>query len=222
MLVTGFLSLPASSQFVGNKLNFYAAFESDIMHGKHILEEDGFAFPSLFANERNVHGFSVKALIHHAPHYSVGAKLNVRYASGWQFQNISNFSGSRYIQCSFAPVFQVHTLFRFSGIGNCLKPFAELSPVLGLTKLKIVNPLFEIHAENGEVFSPTTDQNMFYGFVIGTGIEATIHHSFGLFVSYSFQNDWTSPDLYFDSHFMFSQIDFGFLFRLKKNKVLYE
>jgi hypothetical protein len=217
----GFSILIARSQVLDNKINIHFGYESVMFLGKGLTKGDDFSTPSLYANYYRGNALLLNVLLKKDPFYSLGAGINCLRASGWEYPGCTDFKDSRINLICFSPVIQVHNKFRNSGIYNRVKAFAEISPSLGSSGLKLKYPLFEIRTGENQVSPPLSSHDLCYGIRLGAGLEFAVSHTSGLFIQYSVQRYWVKSRLYFDNHFMSAQFTVGFFARIRKNEILY-
>lgn len=198
----------------GIQLNLFSGkFLGDAQTGN-----DGFIYPFLFPNFDNLSGQSAKAIYKIHSLVSIGVEGNQMTASEWQLNNNDVYNGAEVSFLSIAPVLQIHTKFRETGIFNRLKISGELAPVFGQSDLKLDQPVFEFQNINGQESELTETINNYNGIKYGAGIEFAVTQKVGLHFSYSAHQNQISSMLYNDDKFTYTQASFGLIFRLLKDK----
>lgn len=220
VLVTAllFMSCFGYAQVIGNKLNVYIGYNIGSFPGQSMVKEDKFLAPSLYPNYKILSGFSLKGLSRYNQFYSVGLALDMQQASNWETEEYIDYSNSTLELYSISPVFQLHNRFPEIGLLNRLKVFLEAGPSLGLSRLSLAQPLFDIRKGTIEVEPPMKSNDFFLGIKGGAGVEFIISKALGMYLVYAYQHKWGSSLLYHDKKFTASGITFGIFARLKKDK----
>lgn len=211
------MSLISHAQQIDNKVNIYCGYGFGSFYGKEMITEDNFISPSLFANYQNLSGISLKGLVSGNKILGFGLGLDYLTASQWELQGYIDYSKSGVNLYSISPVIQFHTKYTERELTNRIKAFFEIAPTIGLSKLTLSTPLFDIQSE--EIFSQPLESNaMYYGVKGNAGLEIIITRAIGLSLSYSYQQSWVSSIYYPDKHFANSLLNFGIFLRLKKDQ----
>lgn len=219
ILLLALITSVCKAQMVDNKVNLYAGYSSGIFHGKQLLQENGFIYPSFYSNLNNVNGLSVKVLYKSYQNVSFGLDMAICKASNWECNNSLIYEGSLLTLISFSPVIQLHTKFSKSGFFNSGKCFLEFAPVIGKSSATLSGTLFNIQDSNDSILAPPTNRNdPYYGMKGNAGIEWALSQSTSLVVSYSFQSNSVTSILYSDTYFKCSQLNVGITLKLNKDK----
>lgn len=225
--ITLFLSYFSHAQLLDNKINIYIGYNQGAFHGKEMVNEGSFISPSLYPNYNDLTELSFKALVKRNKFYSLGLGFNNLNASawnttsGWNMVSFRIYNNSKIKQYSLTPTIQIHNKFAKTGVFNRIKLFFEIAPTIGLSELTLVYPLFDIQNQNEIVSQPMNSRDIFYGIESNVGFELSITRTFGLFFSYSIQQNWVKSKLYNDNKFFCSNIGLGLVIRLIQNKRFY-
>ena len=206
------------SQLIDNKLNIYFGYSTASFSGKKVLNESGFISPSLFPNYQSAAGESIKALMNLNGYCSVGLGLDVLSATHWENQFYNDYAGSTISLYTFSPTINIHTKFKSTGIANRIKLFAELAPSVGQSNIKLSKSIFDLQTQGGKTYPPTTSNDVFFGAKVSAGMEAAINQFVGVFYTFSMQQNFINSKLYNDNHFFCTKMDFGLIFKFKKEK----
>jgi hypothetical protein len=208
-------------QFLDNKTNIYIGGNYGFSHGKSMVVEESFVYPSLYSNYKDIKGISIKVLYKNNQLYSLGLSFNNLLASEWENQEYLNYSKSLNNMYTLCPTIQLHNKHNEIGIFNRLKGLIEVSPVIGLSKLSLNKNLFDIRSNSNTVSQPMASNNFFFGIKGGIGFELSVTKIFGIYLMYNMGHNWLSSKLYFDKSFYFSTFDFGLVVRFEKDKFIY-
>lgn len=215
------LSFFCQAQLIDNKINIYFGYNQGGFHGKETIKEGSFISPSLYSNYSDLMELSFKAYVKRNKFYSLGLGFNSLNASGWKMASSQIYNNSKIKQYSLSPTIQIHNKFAETGIFNRIRIFLEIAPNVGLSELTLANPLFDIQGQNGIVSQPMNSRNIFYGIKSNVGFELSITRAFGIYLSYSIQQNWVKSKLYNDNKFLCSNIGIGLVIRLEKDKRFY-
>jgi hypothetical protein len=211
-------SLKCEGQLIDNKITICGEYVTGSFAGKEIINDRNFIYPSLFGNLKNINGNSFKILYKISPFLSLGGNIMILHASMGDFSGPREYWGSKINFQSFAPGVHSHTRFSNTGFFNRGNLFIDIAPVIGISKLVLQNPLFDIQSNGISVASPLTSRDFYYGALTNLGLEFAISHSFGIIMDYSLQYYRANSRLFADDHFLISQTSFGIFLRLKKDK----
>lgn len=223
VLITSIILLShfCKAQLIDNKINIYLGYNLSAFHGKETAKESSFISPSLYSNYNDLMELSLKALVKRNKFYSLGIGFNSLNASGWKMASSQIYNNSKIQQYSLSPTIQIHNKFAETGIFNRISIFFEIAPTIGLSGLTLANPLFNIQGQNGIVSQPMNSRDIFYGIKSNAGFELSITRAFGMFFSYSIQQNWIKSKLYNDNKFSCSNLGLGLVVRLEKDKRFY-
>lgn len=206
------------AQVFENKLNIYFNGNTGSFKGEKLHNENGFIYPYLFPNMTDLHGYSGKALIRIFPLVSIGFEANQLQSSDWNLNSYFQYQHAQIHLQSVSPVLQVHTKTMEKGIFSALKVFAEVSPVLGQSTLNLTGSIIYINEAKKTEAAPTKSIDNYFGFKCGAGFEYTFSRKMGAFVSYSFENDQISSQLFLDDSLVYHKFSLGLFFRFFNNK----
>jgi hypothetical protein len=213
--------LISNAQWIDNKLNIYLEFNRGSYYGKEMANEDNFICPSLYANYKNLYGYSLKGLAKAGQFCSVGLEVNYSNASNWELEGYSDYSSSTIEGYSLSPKFQIHTRFKETGLFNKIRFLIEVGPEIGISELYLVNSIFDIQGKYQDITQPMNVNNPYFGVKGSAGFEMTINNLIGLSVTYTRQYEWVESKFYQDKNISDSRFDIGIFFRFKKNKRLF-
>jgi hypothetical protein len=215
------LYFTTNAQLIDNRIDLSLGVGYISFFGDRKIKEDNFISPSLYPNYSDLRELSFKVLVKQNKLYSLGLSLNSLDASGWKNSGSSLYDNSKIKQVGLSPVMQIHTKFTEIGVFNRIKIFLEIAPTIGLSELALSNQLFDIQDQNGSVPQPMDSRDLFYGIKSNVGFELSLTRAFGLYFSYSIQQNWVKSKLYNDSKFSYSNLGLGLVVRLEKNKRFY-
>ncbi len=215
------LNEASNAQLVDNRFNLYLSCSTGNFYGKKVLNDGSFIAPSLYSGYYSLIGINIKGLYKIAPVLSIGAALDYKGASDWQSIMYTDYIGSKTGLYSILPVIQFHNRFSEKGSFNCLTLVVEISPSFGSSELSMSQPLFDIYVGGSKVTQPMKKSDLFYGFGGSLGIEYSINQVIGLSIDYSVNNSFIQSKLYNDTHFLYSQLQFGTIIKFKKDKRYY-
>lgn len=221
IILSGFclgITQESRAQLIDTKTGIQLNYLSGKFLGDAQTGNDGFIYPFLFPNFNNLSGYSAKAIYKLHPLVSLGVEGNHKAASDWQMSGSNVYNGAEVRFRSIAPVLQIHTKFRESGIFNRLKIYGELAPIFGQSELKLDQPVFEIQDAGGTNSELTEAISNYSGIKYGAGFEFAVSQKIGLHFNYSLHQNQISSVLYNDDKFIFTQASFGLIFRLIKDK----
>ena len=206
------------AQWIDNKINIYAGYQTGMFRGNKQVHDGNFVFPSLYGNMNNSNGMFTKISCNCHPFISYGLELTHLIASDWKYDSNQVYTGSEIRMNSMAPVIQLHSKFLQKGVFNRFRFFIELSPVIGISDFTSSRQLFNIQSSVDSISAPKKSNDVFYGFKGNAGIEWAFSQSTSLMISYSLQHNWVESILYSDTHFTVSQLKIGLLFKLMKDE----
>jgi len=206
------------AQKLDNRISIYAEYITGIPHGKGLIEEKNFIYPSLYNNMKNVDGVSLKVLYNNHTCISWGLAMTLIQASNWKYTDRLDFQGSKIGMQSISPVIQFHNQYSGSNFFNRVKSFLEIAPVVGLSNITLSDSLFLIKSSNNPIIPPKNSHNLFFGVKTSVGLEWSVTQSLGLVFSYSLQQNWITSILYNEKQFTGSQLNMGIILKLKKDK----
>ena len=185
IISSGFVK-PVFAQFVDNKLNLYVSYGLDKTFGSKSVNENSFIIPSLFANYKAAGIFTTKCLYDISPRVSLGLKYKYNKFNTWDSEqtNIYLFDNSLSVISSFAPVIQIGTKFKESGIYNKVSLSASLAPSYNLINVNLDESSF--YNVNEGLFSDFNEQllqskNNSIGLDIHLQIEYAISQQLGFY-----------------------------------------
>lgn len=220
-IILAFNALVVLSQLTDNRINVFIGCRTGIFTGQEFARDGSFISPSLFSNQGNLTGISIKTVIKLNDYFSIGAGGDQSGASGWSNAGSSLYDGSRLNLYSLFPLFQIHSGYRETGIMNRVRIFAEVAPSLGIAELILENPLFEIQGEAGAVDPVLSSTDPIYGFRVATGMELSITRTFGVWLTGSFNRNLIKSVLSSDDSFSYLDIGLGLIVRLANDKRFY-
>lgn len=218
LLISGGLK----AQLIGNKLNVYLNYQQHLPAAENVLVAQGdFTAPSLLANMRTVRAFSAKGLYQVKSFLSLGFGTDLTTYANWSYQQYRHYTGAGIREYSIYPVLQLHSPFGRRGLFNRLKPNLQLSPVLGVARVSMEQPVFEVKTPQADVSSLMTFSDRIYGFKASAGIDYSLHRLFGITANYGYRQLWLSPQLYHDRQLSQHYLEAGIYVLLYKNKRYY-
>lgn len=216
-----FAGSSARSQLIDNKINFYFSYSNGKCLGKEMTVEDNFNYPALFSNFQDVSGYKIQILVKKGKHLSYGAGMELMEAFDWVLPDNTNFSDSRMTLYSLSPEIRIHTAFRGHGIFNRLRLFGSLAPSFGVFRLSLAEPPFEIQGTDTPQSTFLENEDIFVGFSGSMGVEYALFQYIGLFIEYSQHFSWASSLVFQESAFFRSQVQFGLMIRILRDKRYY-
>jgi len=201
-----------------NKFNIYAEYITGIFHGKDLITEKNFVYPSLYNNLKDLSGITLKMLYKNNQNISWGLGVTRLQASNWSFTDHIEYQGSEVKLQSISPIIQFHNKYSESKFFNRGKFFIEIAPAIGQSDLSLTNSPFTIQNSNEIIAPPKESSDLFFGIKGSAGLEWTFAQSTGMVISYSLQQSWIKSKLYNDSHILSSQLSIGIFLKLKKDK----
>jgi hypothetical protein len=206
------------AQSIDNKINLYFGYSFGGFLGKEIIKEGNFISPALYPNYKHLEGFSFKVLDKINPYLSLGLDFANSSSSMWESQEYNDYLNSKIQLYSLCPTIQLHNKFKKTGVLNRIKLFIDIAPTVGLSKLTLINPLFDIQSRDKAISQPKNSLDPFYGVKGNIGLGLAIRQAIGLYVIYSLNHNWITSKLYNDNHFSSSLLGFGAVIRFKKDK----
>jgi hypothetical protein len=215
------LNLSCGAQVIENRINFYMEYAKGSFFGSDMIKINSFNYPSLFNNMNTLDNKSLKLLIKGNKYLSFGIQTFIMHASKWEYTERPDYQYSNVTFLSFSPIIQVHSRFTKTGFLNRFRIFTEIAPTLGLSKLKLGKPLFEIQKSASTISSPMDSSDKFFGMGAKVGMEYSINNFSGVFLNYTLQYNRVKSILFNDNHFTNSLIGFGIMIKLSKIKRFY-
>jgi hypothetical protein len=209
------------AQFLNNKMDLYVGTTFVSFHGREALNEDNFIYPSLFPNFCSPIGVFFKGMYKIGSVISIGVGADFVNSSDWESQHFNEYVNSKISLYSVYPAFQFHNRFYETGLLNRLVFNIEITPIIGMSELKLKHSIFDIQNNYGNVSEPMNSNDIYYGLGGSTGMTLAITNFIGFYINYSIQYNRIKSPLYSDKHFTSSRIGLGFIFRLKNNKRYY-
>ncbi|NLD48864.1 MAG: hypothetical protein GX660_17015 [Clostridiaceae bacterium] len=216
------VSLNCRAQIIDNKINLYGGYERGRFYGNGSINENNFIYPSLYPNLKSLNGISLKILYNHPiQFFGFGVTFTHLKGIGWKSPDSPEYNGSKVILHSLSPTIQIHSKLTGKGVFNRFRLFFEIAPGIGLSKLTLSNPIFDIQSGNSIISQPMNSFDLFYGFKRDSGIELAINQNVNVYFSYSYSRNWIKSKLYADKHFSSSCLSLGAILRLRKIKQLF-
>jgi hypothetical protein len=209
------------AQLISNHFNLYFGYDIGFIPGNRNVIEKDYISHSLYTNYTRLSGYSVKGLVKFRDKVSLGIMYQFQTASEWNYNDYFDYRDSHTQLHSILPVIRVHTKFKEQGFFNRGTLFLEIAPTIGLSHLKLSNPVFEIQSVNDSVRPPMKSTDFFWGITGTAGMEYSITQNAGIFMNCSYNYNRVSSILYDDKGFSRSQVSVGFFLRFKKNKYYY-
>lgn len=211
-------SLFCNAQLIGNDITICSGYFRGLFQGNKSIIENDFIYPSLYANFKNLDGISLKVLYNYDKYFSFGISLSHLRAINWKLPDSMLYQESKVNLRSLSPVVQIHTKLNETGAFNKIRLFLEVAPTIGISKLSLSNPLFEIREGNASISQPTGSNDMYFGLRGSLGAEVSLTQAVGLFLDCSYGYYRVSSKLYSDTHFANYGLEAGVVIKLKKNK----
>jgi hypothetical protein len=207
-----------SAQIIDSKVKVSVLYQTGMPLKKETNNNQGLITPSLFGNLDGWSGLQAKALYQLNSFTSVGIGYTNLSSGTWSHEKYSDYSGATLAQNIISPAIQIRSPWKETGILNRLTVFCEVAPLLGITSISLLNPLFEVY-QGGQLVDPILGSNDFlYGISAGLGAEYAIHRRFGLTISYSFDYTRVNSVLYNDNGFAMHSLKAGLFFRFLHDK----
>lgn len=216
MILSGYSFCEA--QFISNKINIYAGYETGGFHGNKTIHENNFIYPSLYPNFNTLDGISLKVRYNYNLHLSFGIAFSYLQASNWEYPDSMLYQGSEVTLQSLSADIQLHTKLSETGIWNRIRLLLEISPTFGISRLSLTNLLFDIQQGNNSISQPKGSNDLYYGLKGTLGVEVTLNQVTSVFFDYSYGYYLVSSNLYSDNHFTNYIIEAGIVIKLRKNK----
>jgi hypothetical protein len=216
LFAISYLSMKA--QILDNKIDLSLSYGIGIFGGDEMTSLDGFVAPSLYSNYDNLYGISFKGILLKKQHFSFGASLNYSSGSEWNAGQYTDYINSGVLLFSFSPLVQIHNRPSETGFFNRFRLFLDIAPTIGLSKLSLSNPLFDIQNGYSLIGQPTGSNDMFYGLKGTAGIQASVNQLIGVFLESSAGYYLVISKLYADSRLINYNLEAGVVIKLKKNK----
>lgn len=216
-----FLSFYSEAQFIDNKLDISVGYIHSSFFEDNLISENGFITPSIYSNMNDNLGFSIKASYKIKPNLSIGIGISDITLTNWSNSEYDNYNESTLVNYLIQPSIQLHNKFVESGIFNRIRIFVEACPIVGITKLELANPIFDIQSSTGEQTGPMSSSDFIYGIKGGIGIEYSINQEFGIFCNYGISQNWVNSKLYNDNSVLSSTLELGLVLKFYKNKRFY-
>ncbi|MDX2443916.1 MAG: hypothetical protein QNK30_08965 [Bacteroidales bacterium] len=216
-----FAGITARSQLIDNNINFFLSYSAGSFLGEEMTIEDNFNYPALFSNFQDVSGYKIQVLVKKGNHLSYGAGMELMEASDWVLPGHTDFRDSRMTLYSLSPEIKIHTGFQTQGIFNRLRLYGSLAPSFGVILLNLAESPFEIQGTDTLQSTFLENRELFAGFSGSMGMEYALSQGIGLFIEYSQHFSWASSLVFQESAFFRSQVQFGLMIRILKDKRYY-
>ncbi|HLF32959.1 MAG TPA: hypothetical protein VI583_01900 [Cyclobacteriaceae bacterium] len=191
------------------------------LYGKEVIVKDKFIYPALFPNYTKAGGFSIKSIYKLGPLFSLGGIVDNRIIRNWQSSQYDDFRGSRSGIFALSLTFRIHNRYNNLGVWNRLKVFGEAGPVIGISRLKFESPSLQISNRSNLISTLLSISERLFGIKAGTGIEYNLNKYCGFYFDFSFHYYEIGSELYLDNYIAFSQVSYGVVIRLLKDKRFY-
>lgn len=211
------LSLNLSGQLLEDRTEFFIGYQQGIFTGNKTFDNQGIIATAFYANLLSNQGAIIKTTTKFLPVLSGGIKISWQKSSDWQSDNSALYSGSFTNSYYFQPVCQIHTPYSSSGIFNKLKLYAEFSPCLGISDLRVMNNIFII---NGSDYYNKLFQinRLTYGIEAGTGVEYKFNNNLGVWLQFSNQTGFINSPFFIDNQYHIMNFQTGISISLSKVK----
>lgn len=216
-----FFSMASQAQIINNKLNISLGLSAGYFQSQEIVKQGNFSSPSLFANYKQIFGYTLKCMKDYNTRLSYGLSSDLQFADVWESSEYSDFNGSSIQLISFSPIVRFKSMFREEGLFNRLQAYIELGPNFGISYLTLTNPVFDIRDNSGYLTGPMKSSDLFLGLKSNLGIDYSLNQSIGFYLYYSIDVNRVSSKLYSDQFLIRSCLNAGLLLKLKKNKYFY-
>jgi opacity protein-like surface antigen len=211
-----------NAQLLGNKLNVFAGYESGGFSGAKAVSEGKFKYPSLYPGYGSLNGVNLKIQYNIKNHFTIGITLAQLFASKWENPDSMLYQDSKIKMSVLSVDLLIHTKLADAGLWNRLRLSAGIAPSVGLSKLTLLHPLYNIQQNGTAVASPAEISDMFYGMALRAGAEFSLTQQIGLAVDYSYGYYFVSSIVYNDKNIRMTLIDAGITLKLLTNKhILY-
>jgi hypothetical protein len=222
LLLFSMLFMNVQAQFFHSKYSISIGKTSGSFPGSGMINDDSFIVPSLFRNYHSSSGFSFKTMSNNKKNLSFGMQYGIRTGTDWKWGRYSDYVNSVSQIHSFSPLMRFHNRFKDTGLFNRIQLFIEGGPSIGLVRLNLNEPLFEIVHTGNDHLQPFYESTVFAGLNLAAGIEFTLTQVIGCFINYEIDvNRLSSSKFYSDQSFMHSQLNAGLILKLKKDKYFY-
>jgi hypothetical protein len=221
ILILSVICLDLSSQLVNNKIRIYIGGTSGRYYGQSTTNENGYISLTLFAGYKNLSGANIKVLFKMTEIFSVGPAVDYSVASDWGSQTSYFYYLSRSDNYVLSAILKLHSKYHDSGFTNRFTFSLEMAPEVGLSGLKLGQPIFTVV---GPI--PESSQNrkydvkdLVFGIRSGIGVEYSLIQLGGLFINYSFHYDRVNSKFYNDKQILSSCVNFGVFARFGYDKL---
>ena len=211
----------ANAQVIGNRANIGFGALTGSFSGEAMLEENGFAMPSLFNNFKNYYGLGINVSYQIKPHISIGAGFSQHMSGAWAYKEDQTFAGAGNSQSKILLAVRVHTAFSELGFFNKFRFFAELAPGFGRSALQLKVPTMDISSPGADTSPPMGERNLFFGVRLSSGVNINLHPRAGFFLAFSYHENWLNGLLFSDKRFGGGQAEGGLYFRFIQDKRFY-
>jgi hypothetical protein len=209
----------ANGQILDNKLNIHLGFETGYFHGNIYAKEDGFTFPSLYANMKNITGNSLQGTYNIGKYLKVGLRFEKLLATEWSVKNREEYTNSYIKLQSLSPVLALHTPFIETGFLNKFNFSLGILPTLSYSYLKLDRRLSDIYYLNTRIFeNEISDESRYFSIKGNLNIMYNLTQRFGIYSSYLLSYSMVQSNLNYDKGFTLSQIEVGLYMKLLRNK----
>lgn len=215
-ILTAF-SLNLKAQLLEDGVNIYAGYQTGFFAGHELYNNSGVIAPSFYRSLTTTKGAGFSHTFRIAPLFSTGYKASILSSDNWKNENYNTYSGSKLMMFSLHPVFLIHNKFQESGLFNRLKLYGSLAPVVGLSRLEIVNNsiYFQGYLENPGIFNST---DVFFGLEAGAGVELNLRSHWGIFLDLSVQESFVKSPFYNDTYATLVKAGIGVKYNIAKQK----
>ena len=218
ILVMYLSGLCLEAQMIDNKIDLNIGSGVGKFRGAAIQNSEGFISSSLYSNYKNLYSLSFRGILLKMKYLDFGTSLNFTRASEWNCDSYTDYANSNSQIYSLNPIVRVHNAAKEYGILNRIKFFLETGPVIGLSKLSLATPLFDIHDSDNLVQQPDGSDDLYYGMKGTAGMEVFVNQTLGAFIEYTYGYSFVSSKFYADTHFSYQAVEAGIILRLMKDK----
>ena len=213
------LSNNLNAQRLNNKLDLFVGSTSGTFYGDEFLIQDGFEFPSVYSNLKNLQAISVQGLFRIHKNVSVGLILEDAEASNWSVNSHDAYNGAMVELFSLSQVIQIHNRFVDYGIWNKLKLSFGISSTMGTSSLSLETSLSDLQEEGVMILeTDQTSESKFFGVKGILGIEFDLNQHIGIHTNFAVSKNWLESNLHLDKSFSSSQITVGFYKKFLRDK----
>jgi len=218
ILISGLSCLGMNAQIISNKIDLSLGYGFGKFGGDEMINEDGFIAPALYSNYDSQYGISIKGIILKKQRFSFGFSMNYTSAYDWNTDLYTDYANSSVLLYSISPIVQIQNKPAETGFFNRFRIFLEIAPAIGLSKLSLSSPLFDIHNGIAIIEQPAGSNDLYYGLKGAAGIQASINQLFSIFIETTSGYYLVSSSLYTDSDFLNFSLEAGVIIKLKMNR----